>query len=274
MNTIFFRKGGLLERYKSSIVMGFSYYKLFASSRLCVRVRRSSDNTQRDFGFIGNYIDVAGILSFCGSGSGYVVNWYNQFSGGNHAVQNTNGNQARIVISGIFAVDGIDFLNTSQNRYDIGLYPQSSIFNPPMSLYANVFLNNASFIPGFIIISSRSLTANDPVLGLYAQGNASYSMHYCINNYGSVGTCVPPLYEKLMYSHDGINRHVRSLAFSNVQINSSSIATYDTYYQWTIGAIKTSAGYEAGYYFKGNIKTILLFNKELIGEYNKLKGLV
>ena len=48
---------------------------------LCMRVRRKSDNTEMDFGFINNELDTAGILAFTGNtinDFGFVVTWYNQ----------------------------------------------------------------------------------------------------------------------------------------------------------------------------------------------------
>lgn len=67
----------------------------------CMRVRRSSDNTQQDIGFTGGVLDEASLLSFTGGGSGFVVTWYDQSGNGNNATQATQANQMRIVNSGV-----------------------------------------------------------------------------------------------------------------------------------------------------------------------------
>jgi hypothetical protein len=44
----------------------------------CIRVQRSSDNTQQDIGFVSGALDVSSLATFVGSGTGYVVRWYDQ----------------------------------------------------------------------------------------------------------------------------------------------------------------------------------------------------
>lgn len=59
-----------------------------------LRVRRSSDNAEQDC------TTVAGILSFCGAGNGFVVTVYDQTGNGRNLTQGTAANQAKIVTSG------------------------------------------------------------------------------------------------------------------------------------------------------------------------------
>jgi hypothetical protein len=44
----------------------------------CMRVRRSSNNQEQDIPFKKGWIDEAALLSFVGSGNGFVTAWYNQ----------------------------------------------------------------------------------------------------------------------------------------------------------------------------------------------------
>lgn len=46
-------------------------------SLLCVRVRRESDNSEQDFGFVSGVVDTAGISFFCGVSRGFVSILYN-----------------------------------------------------------------------------------------------------------------------------------------------------------------------------------------------------
>lgn len=60
----------------------FSLRKLSSSySGNCIRLRRSSDNAESDFGFtggVGSWVDSAAIASWGGASTLYVVTWYNQ----------------------------------------------------------------------------------------------------------------------------------------------------------------------------------------------------
>jgi hypothetical protein len=65
----------------------------------CMRVRRSSDNTESDIGFDGaGLLDTAALATFVGANSGYVSKWYNQGSAGSAAdlIMGTAGSQPRI----------------------------------------------------------------------------------------------------------------------------------------------------------------------------------
>ena len=48
-----------------------------------IKVRRSSDNTEQEFGFVSGSLDTGSLATFVGAGSGYVTVWYDQ-SGNNH----------------------------------------------------------------------------------------------------------------------------------------------------------------------------------------------
>ena len=49
----------------------------------CLRVRRSSDGTTKDIGFVDGLLDTATILTFVGSNKGTVVYWYDQSDNAN-----------------------------------------------------------------------------------------------------------------------------------------------------------------------------------------------
>jgi len=96
----------LLNSY-SGAVAAYSVRKLdtnYAGS--CVRIRRSSDNTEQDVGFSSDYIDTASAESFCSATDGFVVKWYDQSGNANDAVNSTNSRQPQIVSSGAMLTDG------------------------------------------------------------------------------------------------------------------------------------------------------------------------
>ena len=65
-----------------------------------IRVRRSSDNTEQDIGFVSGILDTASLLTFCGAGDGFVTTWYDQSGNAYDATQTTAASQPKIVSSG------------------------------------------------------------------------------------------------------------------------------------------------------------------------------
>jgi hypothetical protein len=91
----------LLDTY-SGASAGYSLRKLSSTySGSCIRVRRSSDNAEQDFGFVSNALDTASLLTFVGAGNGFVTTWYDQSGLGRNAIQTTASNQPIIATSGV-----------------------------------------------------------------------------------------------------------------------------------------------------------------------------
>lgn len=67
----------------------------------CIRVRRSSDNSELDIGFdtSGNF-NSADLSTFITNNSAYVVTWYDQSGNGRDITQGTSSNQPRIANAG------------------------------------------------------------------------------------------------------------------------------------------------------------------------------
>jgi hypothetical protein len=73
----------------------------------CLKARRSSDNATLDIGFSGNSLDTASLLSFVGSGDGFVERIYNQFPLAPSAAYQTDlTKQPKIVSAGSVIVSG------------------------------------------------------------------------------------------------------------------------------------------------------------------------
>lgn len=90
-----------------------------------LRLRRSSDNAESNFGYVANGdLDAAAIAAFVGGGSGYVTTWYDQSGNGYNAVQTTAANQPLYVASNINSLpalrfDGTDYLAESTFVMDL-----------------------------------------------------------------------------------------------------------------------------------------------------------
>lgn len=97
----------------------------------CIRVRRSSDNTEQNIGFAGGYLDTSALSAFCGAGNGYITIWYDQSGNGKNSAQTTTSLQPQIVTAGVIntyngkvygAYDGTTFLQTSSTLTSLNFY--------------------------------------------------------------------------------------------------------------------------------------------------------
>lgn len=100
-----------------------------------IRVRRSSDNSEQDIGFVSGALDESALLSFVGAGNGFIVKIYDQSGNGNDAIQPATANQPRIVISGaIIKTNGKPTIDFGLSTDDWFLYFPNGLFNGATSL--------------------------------------------------------------------------------------------------------------------------------------------
>ena len=103
----------LLDTYPATAA--YSLMKLrTAYSGSSIKVRRSSDNTEQDIGFVDNELDTVSLLSFVNGGDGFVVAWYDQ-QGSNNLIETAAARQPRIVNSG-----SLELLNGKPAIYSNG----------------------------------------------------------------------------------------------------------------------------------------------------------
>jgi hypothetical protein len=92
-----------------------------------IQVRRSSDSTTLDIGFVGNNLDTAALLTFAGSGDASVSIWYDQSGSGFNLTQATAAKQAKIVVAGVLQLvgpnrPGAKFASSLYQDTNVGLY--------------------------------------------------------------------------------------------------------------------------------------------------------
>lgn len=186
--------GSLLLDIYPSAAAAFSLRKLrTAYTGAAIRVRRSSDNTETDIGFVANELDTVALLSFVGANNGFVTIWYDQSGNGRNGVQATTTNQPTIVTLGVvetvntkpsikfvsanstrFTLSGI--LNGNQSRTQIAVYKPSVT-----SGVLGVFGQGTTDLTGkWSYIQARSGGASgDPYFAGYAQdlGNGLSTMN-------------------------------------------------------------------------------------------------
>jgi hypothetical protein len=92
---------GMLDAYTSGLVAAYGLNRLNSTyTGSCMRVRRSSDNTEQDIGFAGMAYDYSALDTFIGAGDGFVVTLYDQSGNGRNLTMATTSRQPRIATSG------------------------------------------------------------------------------------------------------------------------------------------------------------------------------
>lgn len=81
------------DTIKTQVTGGYSVSQLFTSSTNAIRLRRSSDSAQQDFGFVKNVLDTAAITAFAGADTLFVVKFYDQTGNGHDLINNTPSTQ-------------------------------------------------------------------------------------------------------------------------------------------------------------------------------------
>ena len=141
----------LLDLYQNATV-AYSLRKLrTAYTGNSIRVRRSSDNAEQDFGFVANDLDTASLLTFCGAGNGFVTTWYDQSTNGLNFTQITAGSQPRIVNGGVLNIVNSLPAIFGNGNFSMSIPSSTNLFN---------FLHNGS--QSFI----TSVQKSDDLLGV------------------------------------------------------------------------------------------------------------
>jgi hypothetical protein len=154
-----FDVSNLLDKFTGSLA-AYSLRKLKSSySGSAIKVRRSSDNSEQDIPFDGSgNLNTSSLLSFVGSGDGFVSVWYDQ-SGTYNLTQPVRQNQLRIVGSGI-----LDTLNGKPALYKYSNSSWMSVNYGMSYSYPNSYFAVMSFTSSSTtaILTDNSLYQNYP----------------------------------------------------------------------------------------------------------------
>ncbi len=119
-----------------------------------LRLRRASDNTEQDFGYVANGdLDAAAIATFLAATSGFVVTWYDQSGNARNATQSTAANQPLYVASGQNSKPIARFDGTNDNL-DHGLSLGSGVLS---SSFAVVKRNGGTANYQLILYANQAL---------------------------------------------------------------------------------------------------------------------
>jgi hypothetical protein len=146
---------GLLDDYPNAAT-AYSLRQLKnAYTGSVIRVRRASDNTEQNIGFVDNELDTSSLTSFCSGTNGFVTTWYDQSGNGRNATQTTAANQPQIVNSGNIILENtkatIDFGGPSEKKFleiSSGAFSSYNLISYFHVARINSFLNSNAGIFG------------------------------------------------------------------------------------------------------------------------------
>jgi hypothetical protein len=149
----------LLDEYPGSAA-AYSLRKLrTAYTGSAIRVRRSSDNTEQNIGFVNNELDTSSLTSFCSGTNGFITTWYDQSGNSRNATQTTATSQPQIVSSG-------SVITTNSKP--------SLLFDNTDQLSIISFITSYSNLSTFFVHKLNSLASNSISLALIDSIEAVY----------------------------------------------------------------------------------------------------
>ena len=158
----------LLDQY-SGAAAAYSLRKLdcdYAGS--AIRVRRSSDNTEQDIGFVNGNLDTTALKTFVGTGGtddGFVVTWYDQSGNSKNVSNATLSQQPKLMDNGIiYRKEGLPSIYFPGNTTSYFLTVTTiSVSQSPLSAFS-VFSKDG--------LGGGSNTTNSRVVTLSANGSS------------------------------------------------------------------------------------------------------
>jgi hypothetical protein len=248
----------------------------------CIEVRRSSDNTTQNIGFVNGYLDTTSLLSFAGAGSAYIKTWYDQSGNGRNYVQATNANQPRIVNSGTLdtqnskaaiVFDGSTSRLAAASDYTLTKDQSGYIVNTPAA--------TITAATGFqVLVEGGPITANAEDNTLFNYGsttgnlsNERLSYLYIAQRYETAGTQVYGYGQTSSDITSGIYLHnfnysgTTATIYQNGSSQTLDTSTYSGFYN---PSSKYPTKFKAlGYrsanntgHFNGKIQEFILFNAD------------
>jgi hypothetical protein len=189
----------LLDQILVPAAVAYSSRRLSASATLANRVRRSSDNAENNFGFLGENLDTASLLAHCTGGDGLTTTVYDQSGNGRNLTQITAVNQPSIVTAGV--------VNTQNGRPLINFDGAGDVLNSATGV-ANTIMAGRAFTAIHVTFSS---SGGFGVSGNNADGVGTSPRAYLQRvgfSYNTLSVVVVPTApggQITSYGHDGVN---------------------------------------------------------------------
>jgi len=163
---------GLLDTYSGAAV-GYSLRRLrTAYSGDCIKVRRASDSTELDIGFVSNVLDTASLATFCSGTDGFVSVWYDQSGNAKPMFNTLASRQPKIVTSGSILLENGKPILTSDGATS--------------GMTSDYIADSGVSAKGLFIVMKRNSSTSQCILGSYSEGD---NMNFILDS-GSTNTTV------------------------------------------------------------------------------------
>ena len=147
-----------------------------------IRVRRASDNTEQDIGFVDKELDTSALTTFCSGTNGFVMTWYDQSGNGRNATEATAANQPKIVSSGTVLVDSFGKPRIQGYQNNLTNLKASFSSGQPISVFGVVNYTSLSTPTGFpYAVDLRSSSSNLVAVGLVGSSARIYAGSSLLN---------------------------------------------------------------------------------------------
>jgi hypothetical protein len=234
------QRGATLNYYTtSSLLVTYALRKtnsLYTGS--AIRVRRSFDNAETDIGFTGTNLDTATLLTFIGSGDGFIRTWYDQSGNGKNVGTSTTSLQPQIARSG--------------SLYTVSSKPALYFNGGNLLSYTSSIASGSSQLSTYTVYS----TINDNSYSTWSTGNGNNYWMYTNGYQGFLGifttTFTGTFPGRNTYNgnwlwstfHSGSSRIV---FVNNTQYGPETSLAFTTGSAFTIGGTDTGGGGLVGY---------------------------
>lgn len=160
----------------------YSLRKVSSTATNCIRVRRSSDNTEQDIGFVGTELDTASLLSFVGANNGFVVKIYNQGGVGSaltslpysDAVMSSSSIQPKIVNAGsLITLNGKPSMlfDGSDDRINFGVYDGAT--GTTWDIYSVIRVNTGGDFVVYVSSDNTNTLGGFNIVGTSGSGSGA-----------------------------------------------------------------------------------------------------
>jgi len=241
---------GLLDKF-SGAAAAYSLRKLSSSTTNVVRVRRASDNDEKDF--TASQIESGEMVNWVTEGSatadGFVETWYDQSGNGRDATQSVAGNQPKIVDAGSLVAGGLDF--DGANHYLLKTEVELIQTDDVLSLYTVSTIDDVSTRGRIVGDNYYNVYFDDVVqkqVGLASVTEASESLFSLTLNGGISGFYIN----------------------GNLEESRSSTSMKSTVGEGGGGFVIGAAAW--GLPFDGKIKEIIVYNSDTSGNRTAIEG--
>jgi len=254
----------LLDLYPNAAA-AYSVRKLrTAYAGSCIRVRRSSDNTEQDIGFIANELDTAALLAFVGSGNGFVTTWYDQSTtSGLNVTQTSAGSQPRIVNGGVVELENgkpaLNWYGTTQffnggNILSIGLGNNMAGFVVARN---TVTTNRAQLISKSVASPAvnRWLLATGGALGTSATVNTNVELYDAFSN---IAHANQRLFNFQFLRNTSVSAHVNNNQVALTAL-SGQVGVVDR--RFLIGATNNATNNGEIQYHRGTFQEVIIYQQ-------------